>query len=93
MYQNASGGCDHGSGNVFFVMGSHGNVHGGTEVKGNWPGLTRRGYNDGIQITTDYRLILAEALNKRMGATADQINSTVFPGLAYAPSGSLNIFA
>jgi uncharacterized protein (DUF1501 family) len=83
MYQNDSGGCDHGAGNTLLLIGSGGNVHGG-KVYGNWPGLQTMGFNDGLPITTDYRKVLAEVLNTRMGATADQINTTIFPGLNYS---------
>lgn len=88
MYQNNSYGCDHGSGNPLFVIGSKNgagvsNVNGG-RVYANWPGLQHLGFNDGLQITTDYRTVLADILYNRMGASANQINDTIFPGLGFS---------
>ncbi len=85
LYQNSSSGTDHGAGNVMLVMGSgasHGapNVNGG-QVYADWPGLSRFGFNDGLAITTDYRVPLAELLWRRMGLTLDQVNQQVFPSL------------
>ncbi len=90
LYQNDSAGCDHGSGNVMMLIGSH-NAQGQPSVNGgqiyaNWPGLQTFGFNDGLAITTDYRRVLADVLVNRMGATADMINNTIFPGLGFASS-------
>ena len=82
LYQNDSGGCDHGAGNLLFLIGSGGNVNGG-KVYGNWPGLQTMGFNDGLPITTDYRTVLADVLHGRMGATVDQIKTQIFPGLNF----------
>ena len=87
LYQNDSGGCDHGAGNLLFLIGSGGqwntgNVNGG-KVYGNWPGLQTMGFNDGLPITTDYRTVLADVLHSRMGATVDQIKTQIFPGLNF----------
>jgi uncharacterized protein (DUF1501 family) len=63
--ENGSGGTDHGTGNVAFVMG--GGVNGG-QVYTNWPGLGPSdlyGVGD-LAPTTDYRTILAECLDKRL---------------------------
>ena len=73
--ENASGGTDHGHGNVMFVMG--GGVVGG-KVYGDWPGLTQQrldGPGD-LAITTDFRDVLGEIVQKRL--LDDQINN-VFP--------------
>lgn len=71
--QNGSGGLDHGHGNVSLVMG--GGVRGG-QVYGRWPGLAAANLDNGdLAGTTDYRTILAEALEKR----AQLSSSTVFP--------------
>ncbi len=88
LYQNDSYGCDHGSGNAMLLIGSHnaqgkGSVNGG-KIYANWPGLQTFGFNDGLAITTDYRKVLADVLVNRMGATADMINNSVFPGLGFA---------
>ena len=87
LYQNSSGGCDHGSGNAMLVIGN-GNVNGG-RIYGQWPGLSELGNNDGLKITTDYRRVIAEVLNTRMGAPREQINQTVFPGLGYGATMGL----
>lgn len=82
LYENASGGTDHGAGNVMLVVGSHGNIRGG-QVHGEWPGLKHFGFNDGLQITTDYRRVLSDILAARMGVGLQQINEVIFPGLGY----------
>lgn len=87
LYQNDSGGCDHGAGNLLLLIGSGGqwnagNVNGG-KVYGNWPGLQTMGFNDGLPITTDYRTVLADVLHNRMGASVDQIKTQIFPGLNF----------
>ena len=45
--------------------------------------LQKLGFNDGLNITTDYRTVLADVLFNRMGATKDQINNAIFPGLNF----------
>jgi len=71
--ENGSLGTDHGHGSMMMVMG--GNVDGG-KVHGEWPGL-----DDGqmigpgdLAVTTDYRDVLSEVLQKRLNNPAtDQI--------------------
>ena len=79
--ENADRGTDHGTGNIFMVMG--GSVKGG--VHGNFPGLQ----NDqlfmqtDLRPTTDYRTILSEVIIRRM---ANPNIGNIFPGLEeYAP--------
>lgn len=63
--ENGSGGTDHGTGNVSFVMG--GGVNGG-QVYTDWPGLAAGdlvGPGD-LAATTDYRTVVAECLDKRL---------------------------
>ncbi|MBD3781772.1 MAG: DUF1501 domain-containing protein, partial [Micrococcales bacterium] len=82
--ENGSGGVDHGYGNVSLVLG--GGVRGGT-VYGSWPGLAADQLQAGdLRATTDYRVVLAEILEKRCDLTA----STVLPGV---PTGRLGMFA
>jgi uncharacterized protein (DUF1501 family) len=82
--ENGSGGTDHGHGQAVMMLG--GGVRGG-QVHGTWPGLAEVDLVDGdLAGTTDYRTILAEALEKRCGAGS---LSTVFPGLG---SDRLNAF-
>lgn len=74
--ENNSGGTDHGHGNVMFLMGK--NLNGG-QVYGDWPGLepgTLYGPGD-LPITTDYRDVLAEIVQKRL--LNDKIGE-IFPG-------------
>ena len=62
--ENASQGADHGHGNVMFLMG--GGVNGG-KVFGDWPGLKEENLNRGDPaVTTDYRTILSEIVEKRL---------------------------
>ena len=82
--ENASLGTDHGRGSVMFVLGK--GIRGG-RVYGDWPGLGRddlEGPGD-LRVTTDYRNVLAEIVQKRMGndRTADIFpgHSAAFPGL------------
>ncbi|MCB2109090.1 MAG: DUF1501 domain-containing protein [Rhodobacteraceae bacterium] len=83
--ENGSAGLDHGSGSVMLVLG--GNVNGG-KIYGDWPGLaSNQLFNGDLDVTTDYRRVIAEILAKRQGATnIDQ----VFPTVAYDPLGIVN---
>lgn len=81
-YQNASAGTDHGSGFCTFAMG--GGVNGG-RVYRDWPGLADANlFNGDLDITIDYRSVLAEALNKRHGASSVD---AAFPGFSAEPLG------
>jgi uncharacterized protein (DUF1501 family) len=74
--ENGSGGTDHGHGQAVLLLG--GGVRGG-KVHGQWPGLADAELIDGdLAGTTDYRSVLAEALEKRCGAGG---LSQVFPSL------------
>ncbi|MCB9434747.1 MAG: DUF1501 domain-containing protein [Ardenticatenaceae bacterium] len=72
--ENASAGTDHGHGNMMFLLG--GGVNGG-QVFSRWPSLAPEALDDGdLAITTDYRSVLAEIVQKRLLNTAV---SEVFP--------------
>jgi uncharacterized protein (DUF1501 family) len=71
--ENANWGVDHGYGNVMFVLGA--GVKGG--YYGTWPGLVNAADAD-LQVTTDYRSVLAELVTKRF----DVSSAAVFPGFA-----------
>lgn len=73
--ENASKGTDHGHGNVMFLMGEK--ISGG-RVLANWPGLAPEQLylKQDLQVTIDYRDILAEVVQKRLGNSA---LSLVFP--------------
>ena len=67
--ENGSLGTDHGHGSMMMVLG--GNVNGG-KVHGEWPGL-REGQLIGpgdLAVTTDYRDVLSEILQKRLNNPA-----------------------
>ncbi len=80
--ENASGGTDHGHGNMMMVMGGH---VAQKPVVAQWPTLAADKLNNGdLNITTDYRDVLAEILSKRLNNTAlDQ----VFPSFTPTPRG------
>jgi uncharacterized protein (DUF1501 family) len=84
--ENGSGGCDHGFGQAVLLLG--GGVVGG-QVHGQWPGLSMEALVDemDLAVTTDYRSILAEILEKRCGASG---MSDVFPGLGSDRPGVVN---
>ena len=74
--ENGTGGTDHGHANVMFVLGA--NVKGG-RVHGRWPGLNNEQLNEGrdLALTTDYRQVLGELVERRLGASNLDL---VFPG-------------
>ncbi len=78
--QNASLGTDHGHGNAMFVIGKK--INGG-QVYGTWPGLGpgQLYQNLDLQVTTDFRDILAEIVQDRL---ENSNLATVFPG--YTPT-------
>lgn len=74
--ENGSGGTDHGFGQVVLMLG--GGVQGGA-VHGTWPGLAESDLVDGdLNGLNDYRLVLAEILEKRCGASSV---GQIFPGI------------
>lgn len=78
--ENASRGTDHGAGSLMLLLG--GGVAGG-RVFADWPGLDDASlYNGDLDVTTDYRTVLAEILERRMGGTD---LASVFPGFAPQP--------
>jgi uncharacterized protein (DUF1501 family) len=77
--ENASGGTDHGHGNMMMVMGA--NIA-AKPVITDWPGLTPDKLTNGdLTITIDYRDVLSEILVKRLNNNAID---TVFPN--YKPT-------
>src|SRR5882724_714905 len=73
--ENGNRGTDHGHANVMFVLG--GPVKGG-KVYGRWPGLAEGQLYEGrdLAVTSDFREVLSEALNKHSGI---KDLATVFP--------------
>src|SRR5262249_16364230 len=78
--ENASFGLDHGHGNVMMLLGNH--ISGG-RVLTQWPGLAPNQLFQGLdlQVTIDFRDILAEIVQMRLGNTN---LGYVFPG--YTPT-------
>lgn len=73
-YENGNGGLDHGRASTMFVIG--GGIRGG--LYGTWPGLAPADVDrNGLRVTSDYRSVLADILQYRLG-TGDM--STVLPG-------------
>jgi uncharacterized protein (DUF1501 family) len=85
--ENGTGGTDHGHANAMFVLG--GNVKGG-KVYGRWPGLDDHQLNEGrdLALTTDYRQVLGEVVNKTLGANNYEL---VFPGAHLAANNFLHL--
>ncbi len=72
--ENASGGTDHGHGNMMLVMGGH---VAPKPVIAQWPGLSSDKLSNGdLAITIDYRDVLSEILTARLNNPAVD---TVFP--------------
>lgn len=80
---NGSGGTDHGTGGVAFVLG--GAVKGG-RVLADWPGLAPANLLDGrdLRPTTDLRSVLKGALAAHWGLSPEALDRVVFPDSAKA---------
>ncbi|MBA2558659.1 MAG: DUF1501 domain-containing protein [Propionibacteriales bacterium] len=79
--ENGARGLDHGWANSTLVLG--GGVRGG-RYHGRWPGLSDAQLGDGdLAVTTDYRSVLSEILDRRFGVST----STVFPDFRPEPVG------
>lgn len=84
LQENGNRGTDHGHASVMMLLG--GGVKGG-KVYGRWPGLEQENLFEGrdLQVTTDFRQVLSEALSGHLGIT-DQ--GDIFPGFQLgAPVG------
>lgn len=83
LIENQNRGTDHGHGSVMLVSGA--GIKGG--LFGTWPGLKAAALDQGLDlaITTDYRLVIAEILVKRVNQTRI---AEVFPTLS---AGSLGV--
>ena len=83
--ENGSNGTDHGRGTVMFAMGK--NIAGGRVMVNNWPGLATANLENGqdLKVTIDYRDILAEIVQNRLGSTS---LPAVFPGWSATMRGA-----
>jgi uncharacterized protein (DUF1501 family) len=80
--ENASGGTDHGHGNMMLVMGGH---VASKPVIAQWPGLSDdKLINGDLAITIDYRDVLSEILTTRLNNPAVD---AVFPDFKPTPHG------
>ncbi len=80
--ENASGGTDHGHGNMMLVMGGH---VASKPVIAQWPGLLDdKLINGDLAITIDYRDVLSEILTTRLNNPAVD---AVFPDFKPTPHG------
>lgn len=86
--ENGTGGTDHGTGGVMVLAG--GAIRGG-RVYGNWPGLSEAALYDrrDLMPTGDVRTIAAWALANSFGASRNQLETNVFPGLDMADDPGL----
>jgi uncharacterized protein (DUF1501 family) len=81
-YENTGAGTDHGRASCLFLLGGGLSQGSGGRVYGEWPGLAQDkldGPGD-LRVTTDYRDVLAEVLDRRLKNTK---LDAVFPG--YTP--------
>lgn len=79
--ENASGGTDHGTGNVMFVIG--GRASGG--IHGLWPGLAPDSLDRGdLAIGTDVRDVLWDVAERVLGHRQPHV---MFSGHAHTPTG------
>jgi uncharacterized protein (DUF1501 family) len=82
---NGSGGSDHGTGAVAFLMG--GAVRGG-RVIADWPGLARANLYEGrdLKATIDLRAIFKAVLRDHLAVPEKALENEVFPQTAHIPS-------
>ena len=92
--ENGGDGADHGHGGVMMAMG--GGVTGGRVLlrNGVWPGLApaNRYIGEDLQVTTDFRDVLAEALNRHMGLAVASMGP-IFPGFSASASRFPGLYA
>jgi uncharacterized protein (DUF1501 family) len=85
--ENGGDGTDHGHGGVMMAMG--GGIAGGRVLvrDGTWPGLAPadRFIGQDLEVTTDFRDVFAEALNRHLGLSVSQMGS-VFPSHSVSAS-------
>ncbi|HVZ98743.1 MAG TPA: DUF1501 domain-containing protein [Caulobacterales bacterium] len=84
--ENGTGGTDHGTGGVCFVLG--GPVRGG-RFMGDWPGLSQQALYQGRDLApaNDVRAVFAGVLGDHWGIDPSLLRTRVFPGLGAPLSG------
>jgi uncharacterized protein (DUF1501 family) len=91
--ENGGDGTDHGHGGVMMAMG--GGIGGGRVLvrDGAWPGLApaNRYIGQDLQVTTDFRDVYAEALNRHMGLATSQME-TIFPSFTVSTARFPNLY-
>jgi uncharacterized protein (DUF1501 family) len=91
--ENGSAGSDHGHGTVMFALG--GTVAGGQVItRDGWPGLGPAQLFEGrdLAVTTDFRDIFAEVLNRHLGLSLDATEA-VLPGHGVSPANFPGVLA
>jgi uncharacterized protein (DUF1501 family) len=92
--ENGGDGADHGHGGAMIAMG--GGLAGGRVLvrDGAWPGLApaNRYIGQDLQVTTDFRDVYAEALNRHMGLSTSQMG-TIFPSFSVSTSRFPGLYA
>jgi uncharacterized protein (DUF1501 family) len=92
--ENGDGGTDHGHGGVMIALG--GGIAGGRVLTkdGQWPGLAPGDLFNGqdLMVTTDFRDVFAEALNRHMLVNVSQLGP-VFPGFSVSASNFPGLYA
>ena len=85
--ENGGDGCDHGHGGLMMALG--GGIAGGRVLlrNGEWPGLAlaQRYIGQDLQVTTDFRDVFAEALNRHMGLATSAMGP-IFPAFSASAS-------
>ncbi len=91
--ENGGAGSDHGHGGAMFALG--GGHAGGRVILDNddWPGLQPGDLYKGedLQVTTDFRNVFAEALNRHLGASIASLDG-VFPDFSINESNFPNLY-
>lgn len=83
--ENGNYGVEHGYGNAMLLLGA--GVRGG-QVHAQWPGLSAASLIEGdLQVTRDYRSVLAEVIRSRFPAASVP---AVFPGFTPEPVGAMH---
>jgi len=92
--ENGDGGTDHGHGGVMIALG--GGIAGGRVITKNnqWPGLATANLFNGedLQVTTDFRDVFAEALNRHMLVNVSSL-APVFPGFSVSASNFPGLYS